>query len=350
MLKIANNILVLGGSGYLGQRVVHHLQREGHHVRVMTRRPHMAKAWLPHAEIIAGDAMSRDDLVFAICNISHVIVCIRPKNDMFPKAYANLATTILHTATSVEITHLTWISAEAPSLALLKKVLGTHQNKIRLFFLQSAAIIGSGSLAKTAQDQLNAFPKWFFPTRRGQRLVAIDHVLSSLSRVLHDNKKGQLTLPEKTRPPSSQNTLAGFPFGMGMWCLATRLPYARGGWLYHHMGGPGRVIAFTPDTHITWQEALPYREQRTWTEIPWPMSPKRQHWLKQQFRMAAPLKPGQYRHRCRLMYRDNQRQVWQTQLRYPIGIRIVIAEQVHVSLVPADAVGWVLGKIVRFFC
>jgi hypothetical protein len=415
MLKTTKKILVLGGTGYLGQRIAHHLHQAGHDVRVMTRRPHMAKAWLPHAQIVTGDALSSDDLTPAMHDISHVIVCIRPKKDMSPKAHAALAMPILHTATRMGVTHLTWIAAESPSNILLKKVLRSYQDNLRLFLLQSAAIMGSGSLAETAQQNLKALPHWLFPTRRGQRMVAIDTLLKHLSRVLQDNKKGQLTLPEKMLTPlkikkakpqmwvsPSQNgtqisnrggslflyvirrlrlsldldvprpggehprkrgsaTAHGatslfwkgirsrFHFGMGIWLLATRLPHTRGVWLYHHMAGTDSPIAFTPDTHITWQEALPERDNRTWTEIPCPISPKRQEWLKRQLHMAAPLKPGQYRHRCRLVHEHDQQQAWQTQMRYPFGIRIVIAQQVHVSLVPRGPLGWVLGKIARLF-
>ncbi len=384
MLKTTKKILVLGGTGYLGQRIAHHLHQAGHHVRVMTRRPHMAKAWLPHAQIVTGDALSSDDLTPAMRDISHVIVCIRPKKDMSPKAHAALAMPILHIATRMGVTHITWIAAESPSNILLKKVLRSYQDNLRLFLLQSAAIMGSGSLAETAQQNLKALPHWLFPTRRGQRMVAIDTLLKRLSGVLQYNKKGQLTLPKKTLTPlkikkakprmwlyPSQNETrisnrggslfiyvttaiwkgirSRFHFGMGLWLLATRLPHTRGVWLYHHMTGTDSPIEFTPDTHITWQEALPERDNRTWTEIPCPISPKRQEWLKRQLHMAAPLKPGQYRHRCRLVHEHDQQQAWQTQMRYPFGIRIVIAQQVHVSLVPRGPLGWVLGKIARLF-
>jgi hypothetical protein len=49
------------------------------------------------------------------------------------------------------------------------------------------------------------------------------------------------------------------------------------------------------------------------------------------------------------VHEHDQQQAWQTQMRYPFGIRIVIAQQVHVSLVPRGPLGWVLGKIARLF-
>lgn len=349
-------MLVLGGTGYIGQRIVHRLYQEGHALRVMTRRPHMAQAWLPYIEIVAGDAMSVEDLVPAMQEISHVIVCLRPAKDMRPKAQATLAMHILHAAVRAGVTHLTWIASEFPSLSPLKRVLRSHQPRIRICLLQSGPVLGSGSMAETAERQFFKWPAWLFRHRRGQRMVAIDQILDLLPHILRRNKTGQITLPKKSNPTKVQFQLSQNPWihrqlkkghpAMILWLLMTRLPYARGVWLYAQMAGPAAPQTFTPDTHITWQEALLYQNPRTWTEIPCPCSPKQQRWFQQLLTENGLLKPGQYRHHCRLVYQKDGVQVWQTQWRYPFGVRIVIAQHVQVSLVPAGVLGWVLGKVV----
>lgn len=368
MLKIPQKILVLGGSGYIGQRIVHRLHAEGHALRVMTRRPHMASAWLPHAEIVCGDAMSDDDLIPAMRDISHVVVCIRPKKDMHAKSQANLAMHILHSAVRVGVTHLTWIASDSPSVAPLKKILRGHEARIRILLLQSGPVLGSGSLAETAHQRLVTLPHWMLRHHRGQRMVSIDRLLTVVSRALRESRKGHLTLPKKAVPslPQPHRGRMKSPLKklkMALWLFVTRLPYPRGAWLYaqmsgsalrpqHALGGNSVSVdppAFTPDTHITWAEALPTPQRPTWTEMPCRLRPTQQRWVHQHLQPTVPLKPGQYRHRCRLVYQQEDIQVWHTQWRYPFGLRIVIAKTVSVSIMPAGFWGWGMGKILAFF-
>jgi len=355
MLKTTKKILVLGGTGYLGQRVVHRLYQDGHKVRVMTRRPHMANAWLPHAEIVTGDALSGDDLLMAMREgVSHIVVCIRLWETLKPKAYANMALHILHTANRVGIQHLTWVAEIRPDMHALRKTLRTQKGHVQVFFLQSGPIIGSGSLAKTAQSRLAKYPRWIQLTHGGQALVAINQVVTTMSRAIAENKAGHILMsspsprrpdktPEKNVFKNIRNTLS-----KRLWLWATRLPHKLGPWLYLQMEGPAsQTITFTPDTYITWQEAIPDHHKTTWNAISYPCTPKIQTWLARKFAGRAQPKPGQYHRHFRLIYSYETTQVWQSRMSYPFGLRIVLAETPHVVLLPAGGLGWGIGTIGR---
>lgn len=345
---------MLGGSGYIGQRIVHHLDQEGHRVRVMTRRPHMTKAWLPHTEIVTGDALSGDDLLVAMRGISHVVVCIRLSHTASPKAYANMALQILHTANRANIQHLTWVSTIHPDMTPLRKILRSQKGHIQVFFMQAGPIIGSGSISETTLSRLAKYPQWLSHGHHGQNFVAIDQIITPIARAISENKAGRICMPsQSTQHPkempktsvlsSIQNTL-----NKRLWLLATRLPHKLGPWLYLQMEGlDSPNITFTPDTHITWQEALPENPQTTWTTIPYPCTPKIKIWLLQQFSKIPNPKPGQYHNHFRLIYRQEKTQVWQSLWTYPFGIRIVLDSKPQLLLLPAGPLSWILGKLGR---
>jgi len=351
MLNTTKKILILGGTGYIGQRVTHHLRHEGHQTRVMTRRPHMAKAWLPLTEIVTGDAMSGDDLLVAMRGMSHVVVCIRLWKTTTPKAYANMALTILHTANRANIQHLTWVSAHHPDMRPLQKILRSQKGSVQVFFLQSGPLWGRGSLAETAAARLTKYPQWLSHSHHGRNLVAIDQLLTPIARAISENKSGRIRMPShnkhqiKEPPKKSLFTSIQSKVLKTLWRLATRLPHRLGPWLYLQMEGDfPEKTTFAPDTHITWQEALPEHPRTTWTAIPYLCTPKIQTLISHRFATKATPKPGQYHGQFRMIYRQDKTQVWQSEWTYPFGVRIVLEETPQLLILPAGALGWGLAK------
>jgi dihydroflavonol-4-reductase len=67
-------VLVTGGTGFVGPKVVHALRAQGHDVRALVRRPDRATqlaAW--GAELVAGDVTDPASLRAAIDGCTHVV-------------------------------------------------------------------------------------------------------------------------------------------------------------------------------------------------------------------------------------------------------------------------------------
>jgi NADH dehydrogenase len=71
-------ILVAGGTGALGQRVVTRLVREGHSVRVLARHPETSPvAWRGHVELVAGNVRRRRDIDGAMNGVDTVVSAVQ---------------------------------------------------------------------------------------------------------------------------------------------------------------------------------------------------------------------------------------------------------------------------------
>jgi hypothetical protein len=339
MLKTTKTILVLGGTGYVGQRIVHRLHQEGHPIRVMTRRPHMAKAWLPNAQIITGDALSGDDLCNAMRGISHIIVCIRTADTIQPKEILPIALQILQSAKKMKVQHLVWLSALAPDMTPLKNILRSQDGLLSIFWLQSGPILSQGSLTETARYRLAKYPLWLTKTHQGQYAISIHALLNTLSRAITENKTGRFRLPKHAQSKQKTNTVSRM-----FWILVMRLPQKLGPWLYLQMEGT-KAPRYTRnrDNQITWKEALTDPPLKTWSGIPLPRSSTITTWIRQ-IAPATEKKPGQYHHHFRLIYHNDNHSVWQSCFRYPFQIRITLTDHADITLLPTGFFGWFLGK------
>jgi hypothetical protein len=356
MLKTTKKILVLGGSGYIGQRIVTKLQDEGHTLRVMTRRPHMAHSWLQNTQIITGDALSGDDLQTAMTGITHVVVCIRLWENLNPKADANMALQILHTANRVGIHHLTWVSERQTTRQILRKIIRSQKGSLPVFFLQSGPVVGSGSLAKEVHEKLAKYPAWLRKNRQGSFLVPITRVLETIAQAIKENKTGYFSLPQKSTlnekkadKTTTSRTKILEKVSPILWQLILRLPHKLGPWIYQQLSGTTPTkISFTPDSAITWREALSDIQETTWSAIPFPMTTRIHRWITTHFSNAHN-KTGYTTHGFRLVYQHAGTTVWQSTVRYPLSIRVTTSEKTDICLLPKNGFGWIIGKTIRFF-
>ena len=71
-------ILIAGGTGYVGGRLVPRLLQAGHRVRVLSRSPGRARRaeWSDEVELVAGDVLDRDSLDRALegCDAAYYLV------------------------------------------------------------------------------------------------------------------------------------------------------------------------------------------------------------------------------------------------------------------------------------
>lgn len=71
-------ILVAGGTGTLGRRVVTLLETQGHRVRVLARHPQTcATSWSGNVELVAGNVRSRRDVDVAMDGVDTVVSAIQ---------------------------------------------------------------------------------------------------------------------------------------------------------------------------------------------------------------------------------------------------------------------------------
>lgn len=74
-------ILVAGGTGFVGTHITRKLLEQGHHVAVLTRNPHRAKARVdPQIELRQGDVSDLESLKHAMANIDVVISTVQFPN------------------------------------------------------------------------------------------------------------------------------------------------------------------------------------------------------------------------------------------------------------------------------
>lgn len=74
-------VLILGGTGHYGSRMVKSLLAKGEAVRVLTRNPTRARAILGHEpELVEGDITSRESIVAALEDARGVVICISAMN------------------------------------------------------------------------------------------------------------------------------------------------------------------------------------------------------------------------------------------------------------------------------
>ncbi len=68
-----NDVLVTGGTGQLGRRVVRALAAEGHTVRILSRRP--ATPPVPEADVLVADLSTGGGLAEAVAGTAAIVHC-----------------------------------------------------------------------------------------------------------------------------------------------------------------------------------------------------------------------------------------------------------------------------------
>jgi uncharacterized protein YbjT (DUF2867 family) len=199
---LRRKILVVGGTGYVGTRLVAKLLDEGYQVRVTWRSNEKIrnKIWFkhPNLETIQADALSRISLEQACkgCSVVYYLVhCMYPNHDNFLVKDKLAAENMVYAANKSELEHIIYLGGMGGQLQNASKHLKSRAQvgeilrraQIPVTILQAAMIIGSGSLSfemlRYTVERLPIMitPKWIHSKSQP---IAIRNVIDYLVRCL----------------------------------------------------------------------------------------------------------------------------------------------------------------------
>jgi uncharacterized protein YbjT (DUF2867 family) len=201
-----NIILVVGGTGYIGTRLVHLLLENGHRVRVTYRSIEKIqnKMWYnhPNLDIVWADVFHRKSLLQACkgCSVAYYLVhCMYPDQDNYMISDKLAAENMVFAVNNSEIAnviylgglggHLQNASRHLKSRARVGKILRKADTPVTI--LQAAMIIGSGStsfeILRYIVERLPVMitPKW---VETKSQPIAIRNVIEYLFHSLHNPK------------------------------------------------------------------------------------------------------------------------------------------------------------------
>ncbi len=196
-------ILVAGGTGYVGGRLVSRLLDAGHDVRVMARTPSSAKRydWSDDVELVRADVLDRDSLDAALagCDTAYYLVHSMGSADDFEQTDAVAAANFAAAAEAAGLERIIYLggmggdgddlSAHLASRHKVGEILAAGRTPTTE--LRAAVIIGSGSLSFEMLRYLTeVLPVMTTPTwvRTRCQPIAIRDVLHYLVGVLDDDE------------------------------------------------------------------------------------------------------------------------------------------------------------------
>ncbi|MEW6411303.1 MAG: NAD(P)H-binding protein [Candidatus Zixiibacteriota bacterium] len=147
-------VLVLGASGYVGQRLVPYLLTRGHNVRCMVRDPGSLTG--NRNEVFAGNALDIDALMRAMGGVEKVVYLIhsmRSPDKNFEQTDMQIATNVAEVARHYGIKQIVYLGAlgertdlQTPHLRSRHRVGDIlRSSEIAVTELRAAVIVGSGS-------------------------------------------------------------------------------------------------------------------------------------------------------------------------------------------------------------
>ena len=195
-------ILVAGGTGYVGGRLVVRLLEAGHDVRVLARSPAGARqySWSDDVELVQGDVLEREslDAAFAGCSVAYYLIHSMGAASDFADTDARAAANFRDAADAATIERIVYLGGMG-SDAELSRHLASRQQVGEILAsgstptteLRAAVIIGSGSLSFEMLRYLTeVLPVMTTPTwvRTRCQPIAIRDVLHYLVGVLDDTE------------------------------------------------------------------------------------------------------------------------------------------------------------------
>lgn len=199
-------LCVLGGTGFVGARVVAHLAAAGYRLRLPTRNPVNARhlTVLPNARLLRADVHDPDTLARLVAGCDGVVNLVGILNEAgddgsgFRHAHAELAAKLVRACEAADVPKLVQISAlhadvNGPSHYLRSKGLAeasiTSAQSLRWTILQPSVIYGPGdSFLNRFAGLLGQLPLALPLACPGSRFapVHIDDVVAAVERALHD--------------------------------------------------------------------------------------------------------------------------------------------------------------------
>lgn len=306
-------LLLLGGTGYLGQRLALVLLDMGYAVRVVTRRPHMARQWLPNVEVVYGDVRVSEVLLQAMSGCVQVVSALRLSSTDEPQVAAQ----VMFAAQTLGIAHVLWVSALYPERPALKKICAAQEGMMSVCLVRLGPLIGFGSVFAEVQDRLKRYPryvaKWVSRRHRISCAIEVREAVQIIAQAVVASQHGVLVCPKVAVSP-----LPLPAWRHRLWAVVAGVPWSLAMW-----AGPLAVGQVDPlvfcDPHadnITYWEASPEPSRVLyWGIALFEGLRERPYWSFLAEGMALSSKVGQYQEGYRLLYADHERRVWQCFLR-----------------------------------
>ena len=208
------SVAVLGGTGFLGTRLVARLIKEGHTVTVLSRdrEQHKHLLVLPGLTLENCDVYDEAQLSERLRGKEVVINLVGILNERgfggagFRRAHTELTRGVLQAARSANVTRLLQVSAlkatcDAPSYYLrtkgeAEKLIREHSGALDWTIFQPSVIFGPGdSFLNRFAGLLAAIPLAFPLAKPGARFapVLVDDVIEALVRCLHGGATSRQT-------------------------------------------------------------------------------------------------------------------------------------------------------------
>jgi uncharacterized protein YbjT (DUF2867 family) len=192
-------ILVTGGTGYIGGRLVPRLLEEGYRVRVMVRDPErlQGRPWVERVEVVQGDVRQPETLPPVLEGVTHAYYLIHSlgAHEDFQEADLRAAGNFGRAAGSSGIRRIIYLGGLGDPEAELSPHLRSRQmtgealrqDGVPVTELRAAVIVGSGSLSfemiryLTERVPVMVCPRWVFTRIQP---IAIQDVLEYLVQSL----------------------------------------------------------------------------------------------------------------------------------------------------------------------
>ncbi len=197
-----NSIVVFGGSGFLGSRLVAALARQGYRIVVPTRQRDQARhlALLPGVEVVEVAQTSEDDLAVLLTGASAVYFLVgilherRPGD--FERTHVALLRRVVHAARRAQVTRFLHVSAlqaspNGPSEYLRSKAAGEKEVRssgLQWTIFEPSVIFGPGDNFLELFARLLRW-SWIVPLAAPEarfQPIFVGDVVQCLMRALHD--------------------------------------------------------------------------------------------------------------------------------------------------------------------
>jgi len=166
-------IVVYGGTGYYGRKVVERLLDKGQRVRVVSRNPESARKILgDRAEIFTGDVTVRETVVASLQNVSAIVICLSAMTNKLIRKMRMIerdaVLTIMEEAKKANIGRLIYMSGYEMREQLLRELKIPEFGAIKI---EIEAAISRSGFNWTILGDAPAFEIFFAFVRNGRMAV-----------------------------------------------------------------------------------------------------------------------------------------------------------------------------------
>ena len=196
-------ILVTGATGYIGGRLLHRLEDDGHAVRCIARQPERVRTTTPRTEVVRGDCLEPESLTPALAGIdvAYYLVHSMAAGSAFAEVDRRAAKHFGAAAARAGVRRIVYlgglVSADAPLSEHLKSRSETgallRSSGVPVVEFRSSIIVGAGSLSfemiRGLVERLPVMicPRWVSMLTQP---IAVDDVLAYLTAAVNLSGEG----------------------------------------------------------------------------------------------------------------------------------------------------------------